>query len=311
MIHSSTLRARPKQFRSFTGFTVEEFDRLVRLLEPLDVAAREHRLQSDRPIRKRKPGGGRKQALSTFADRLLLVLVWSRLYLVFFVLEHLFGADESTICRTIQEIVPLFQGQYVFQDPRKSGRKKIGSLEELKTFIPELDEILADATEQAIPRPEKKRKRNQHHSGKKKRFTLKTQIATTRQGFILHVSDSVPGRRHDYRLFKGSHLSAALPKESTLYVDSGYQGILKDYPTLHTKIPVKRTRSHRELTRSEKIRNHKQRKVRIFAEHAIARLKKFKVLAEIYRHHQSAYNPVFRFVANLVNFHLLSDRVGA
>lgn len=34
--------------------------------------------------RKRHIGGGRNYALPTFADRLLLVLVWTRLYLVFF-----------------------------------------------------------------------------------------------------------------------------------------------------------------------------------------------------------------------------------
>ena len=305
MMKATTLRARPKQFRSFTGFTVEQFDRMVILLEPLSKVARRERLATGRTIRKRDMGGGRKYALEPFADRLLLVIVWSRLYLVFFILEHLFGVDESTICRTIKEILPLLQTQYVFIDPRKSGRKKIGSLEELKKIIPDLDEILADATEQAILRPEKKRKRNKHHSGKKKRFTLKTQIAVRRNDFILHVSNSVPGRQHDYKLFKETYLARALPKGSTLYVDSGYQGIEKDFPTLMVKIPVKRTRSKSELTRSEKIRNHKQRKTRIFAEHTIARLKKFRVLADTYRHSQPRYNQTFRFVANLVNFRLL------
>lgn len=305
MITLSTLRARPKQFRSFTGFTLEEFDVLVKLLEPSFQECRTERLSVKRPLRKRAMGGGRDYALPAFADRLLLVLVWTRLYLVFFVLEHLIGVDESTICRTIKEITPLLQKQYVWVDPRTMGRKKIGSLEELKKLIPNLDEILADATEQPIPRPEKKRKRNAHHSGKKKRFTIKTQIATTRKGYILHVSDSIPGRQHDYKLFKKSSLATFLPRNSTFYVDSGYQGIEKDFPKLHVKIPVKRTRGHTELTRSEKIRNHKQKKIRIFAEHAIARLKKFKVLADIYRHDQTRYNTTFRFIANLVNFRLL------
>ena len=309
MIRASTLRARPKQFHSFTGLTVEQFDRLVSILEPTFALERRERLEKNRPERQRKPGGGRDFGLPTFADQLLLALVWAKLYLVFFVLEHLFGVDESTISRSIRSVVPLLQDEYVFQDPRKSGRKKIGSLEELKSIIPDLDEILADATEQPIPRPEKKRQRNKHHSGKKKRFTLKTQIAVTKPGFILHVSESVPGRKHDYKLFRETYLAQALPRTSTLYVDSGYQGIEKDYPTLKVKIPVKRTRTKSELTRSEKIRNHKQRKVRIFAEHAIARLKKFHALAATYRHDQSRYNQTFRFIANLVNFRLLYPAV--
>lgn len=305
MITSSTLRLRPKQFRSFTGLTIEQFDRLVLLLEPIAEEKRQERLDANRPERKRKKGGGRKHGLPTFADQLLLVLVWTKLYLVFFVLEHLFGVDESTISRTITEVVPLLQRQYVFQDPRKSGRKKIGSLAELKKIIPDLDELLVDATEQPIPRPEKKRQRNKHHSGKKKRFTLKTQITATKPGFIVHVTDTVPGRQHDYRLFKASHLARYIPRNSATYLDSGYQGIEKDYPELSVNIPTKRNRGKPELTRSEKIMNHKQRKIRIYAEHAIARLKKFHVLSDVYRHNQRRYNQTFRFIANLVNFRLL------
>jgi len=128
----------------------------------------------------------------------------------------------------------------VFQDPRKSGRKKITTVEELKKLFPDLDDILADATEQVIPRPEKKRKQRPYHSGKKRKFTVKTQIATARNGYILHVSPTVGGRTHDYTLFKKSGLPAQqqaglpqlVPKDASLYVDGGYQGVQKDYPNL-------------------------------------------------------------------------------
>lgn len=303
----NSLRHRPKHFLAFTGLKVEEFDRLVALVHSDWVSQRIERLS--RPDRKRKIGGGRKYALPDLEDQLLLSLVWSRLYPAYLFLEYLFGVDESTVSRLVQSTKLLLQDRFVFQDPRKQkGRKKITTWEELKQALPpdiDLDDILMDGTEQPIPRPEKKRKRTAHHSGKKKRFTVKTQIATTRNGFILHVSGSDHGRKHDYRIFKESILPKLIPKDIRLYGDSGYQGIQKDYPHLHSMIPHKRSGNHQELTRSEKIQNTKQRRVRVKVEHALSRLKKYRVLADTYRHSLQNYNQTFRFVANLANFRMI------
>jgi hypothetical protein len=302
-----TLHKRPKHFLAFTGLTTQEYDHLINALRSDWISQHIQRLT--RPDRKRRIGGGRKYAMPELEDQLLLTLVWAKVYPSYLFLEYVFGIDESTISRVIGSIKPLLQDRFVLPDPRREkGRKKITTLEELKAFLPpdiDLDDILVDGTEQAIPRPEKKRKRTRHHSGKKKRFTIKTQIATTRHGLIVHVSKPIPGRTHDYKLFKASILPKIIPKESRLYGDSGYQGIQKDFPALHSVIPFKRTRKHKELTRSEKIYNTKQRKVRVTVEHTLSRLKKYRALADTYRHSLHNYEPTFRFVANLVNFRMI------
>lgn len=306
MMRYHSLCKRQKQFQSFTGLTVAEFDRLAALIRADWDIQRSERLRQRNPERKRKEGAGRKYALETPEDQILLALVWSRLYLVYFVLEHLFGIDESTVSRTIQRIIPLLQDRFML--PARLPNKKIRTLEELREFLPpdiDLDDILADGTEQAIPRPGKKRKRTARHSGKKKRFTVKTQIATTRKGLIIHASQSVPGRMHDYKLFKQSILPKIVPKGSRLYGDSGYQGIRKDFPDISSLIPYKRTKKHKELTRAEKIYNGKQRKVRVAVEHTLSRLKKYRVLADTYRHSLRNYQSTFRFIANVVNFRMI------
>jgi hypothetical protein len=306
MMRYYSLSKRQRQFQSFTGLTVEEFDRLVALIRTDWGIQRYERLERHNPERKRKEGAGRKYALAALEDQLLLTLVWSRLYLVYFVLEHLFGIDESTVSRTLRRIVPLLQDRFIL--PERLPKKKIRTLEELKAFLPpdiDLDNILVDGTEQAIPRPQRKKKRTAHHSGKKKRFTVKTQIATTRKGVIIHVSKPIPGRTHDYKLFKRSLLPQIVPKESRLYGDSGYQGIRKDFPDLVSLIPYKRTRKHKELTHAEKIHNTKQRRIRVKIEHAFSRLKKYRALADTYRHSLQNYESTFRFIANVVNFRML------
>lgn len=304
MMQFNSLKQRPRYFLSFTGLKVEEFTRLVAKIKQDWLDLRIERLNKSNPNRKRKMGGGRKKTLSTLEDQLLLTLVWARLYPSYLFLEYLFGIDESTVCRTLQEVIPVLQSKFVLPERRKG--KKITSIEEFKEIFPEidLDKVLGDATEQRIPRPERKRKRKKYHSGKKKTFTMKTQIITNGKGFILYLPRASPGRKHDYKLFKDSSLPEIIPKEKPFYFDNALQGVNKDYPDLNAKIPYKRTRNHKELSRSEKIQNHKQRKIRVKVEHTISHLKKFKVLADIYRHSLQNYDPAFRFVANIVNFRM-------
>ena len=209
-----SLSRHSKQCQSFTGLKVEEFDQLVTVITNDFQTQRIERLNKGNPHRKRKIGGGRKSVIEKLEDRLLLTLIWARLYPSYLMLEYLFGADESTVCRIIAETKLLLQDKFLLPERRKG--KKITSLEELKEIIPDLDNLLADATEQPIQRPSRKLIRHKHHSGKKKRFTLKTQLATTKQGFIVHLNTAVPGRKHDYKVFQESNLPNIIPKNSKL-----------------------------------------------------------------------------------------------
>lgn len=195
-------------------------------------------------------------------------------------------------------------GKYLI-DLGPRPKKKITTLDELRKAIPDFDEILADCTEQKIPRPKKKSKRNKHHSGKKKAFTIKTQIATTKQGLIVNTGKPTPGRQHDYKIFKASNLPKLIPKQKKLYLDSGYQGVKKDFPDLLTVIPHKKIRNGQPLNRSQKIQNKKQRKIRVAIEHTLSKLKKFQILHQTYRNSLQNYETIFGFVANIVNFRML------
>jgi len=302
----NNLKQRPKHFLSFTGLTVAEFDKFVKDNQQDWQEQRRQRLLKNNPKRKRKIGGGRKFALQTFEDQLLLTLILTKSYCSCLLLEYLFNIDSSTVCRTTHSLMSLIKkdGKYIINlGPRPS--KKITTLDELRKVIPDLDEILADCTEQRIPRPEKKAKRNKHHSGKKKAFIIKTQLATTKQGLIVNIGKSIPGRQHDYKLFKTSILPKIIPKNVKLYLDSGYQGVQKDFPDLSSSIPYKRTRNGQPLTRSQKIRNKKQRKVRVAIEHTLSKLKKFQILHQTYRNSLQNYETTFGFVANIVNFRSL------
>lgn len=304
MLRYHTLKKKPAHFKSFTGFTVEEFENLVDEIH-LDWAELQKSFYKPEKKRIRKYGGGRKLKLATPEDQLLLTLVWAKLYCTNDLLEHLFGIDESNVGRYLKRIRPLFQNLFLLP---KDKRKKIRTLEELRKIIPDFDVVIGDATEQLIPRPGKKHWQKKFYSGKKKRHTIKTQIASTVSTYILDVSESVEGKRSDYKLLQESGILKWI-QDLKLYLDLGYQGINSDFPEINAVIPRKKPRG-KPQTRSNKIFNRKMSRIRVRVENAIAKLKKFRVLGEKFRHNLKDYNATFRMTASLVNFRTLQRNFG-
>ena len=300
MLNFESLAKQPMHFRSFTGLSVEEARKLVKLVQPDWQRQRKEKLKTDGI---RKPGGGRKLNIPNFADRLLVFLIYAKIYPTYLFLEYLFNVDQSNICHIVKEMTPLLSASIVIN----RNHKRVRTLEDLREAIPDLDEVLIDATEQRIPRPEKKRTRKKHHSGKKKDFTLKEQLVTTRQKIILHVSDSSPGRIHDYKYFKTTGVGEWLEDNPQIKarMDLGYLGANDDYPLADIVLPVKRTRAKKELSRSEKIMNTRKARARMPVENNIANLKKFKILADKYRNLKEHYSAIFKSVCFLSNVRTL------
>jgi hypothetical protein len=76
--------------------------------------------------------------------------------------------------------------------PARHGR----ALSEILASIPEVKEVLLDGTERPISRPEHKRRRDAHYSGRRRRTTVKNVLVTAGRRVVL-LTPTVPGRRHD------------------------------------------------------------------------------------------------------------------
>src|SRR3954465_8807060 len=196
MSHTERLRRSPNAFRQLTGITPAAFDRLLADLTPRFEQAEARR--KDRPGRRREPGAGRKHALS-LADRLLMLLIYYRTYATHAFLGFLFGVDDSAVGRNINPLQPLLAG--IFRIP---GRR-------VKLDPEDIRELFFDATERPTRRPTEGQR--EFYSGKKKRHTIKTQVGGARRAGppgrgdeprkvrIAAVSESVPGRMHDKKLY--------------------------------------------------------------------------------------------------------------
>ena len=307
MITYKKLKKKPRAFKSIVGATSVEFDGLHRKFVPLWIESEKKRL--DRPDRQRAVGGGHPYALA-LRERLLMTLVWLRLYLSTEALGFFFDVDKATASRNTRRVLPVLRqlgdATLGWPEPPKRGEGK--SIAQALHDYPDLLAIV-DATEQAVQRSSDNEQQKAHYSGKKKRHTRKTQIIVTEKGEIRDVSASTPGATHDLELFRQSGAAEKIPEEVTAGGDSGYQGLHNELPDHSVFVPHKARRNH-PLTEDEKLANRELSSIRIVVENTIAELKHFRVLADRFRHSVDIYDDVFGAVVAIVNPRI-SRRVAA
>lgn len=126
---------------------------------------------------------------------------------------------------------------------------------------------------------------------------MKTQLVVNRQNEEIICLSFSNGKKHDFRLFKesGVHIN---PK-TILKADTGYQGIAELHT--HSVLPKKKSKNH-QLTNDEKQANHEISKERIFVEHAIRFVKRFRILSERYRNRRKRFALRFSLIAGICNF---------
>lgn len=314
MLTYEKLQRKPKHFQSFTGITIAQFAEIMNALRPIYGEFEEERLQ--RPDRKRKIGGGRKFTLS-LEDRLLVTLMYFRLYTSYTLLGYLFDLDGSNVGREINQrmlpallsVLPVpMQDELLSghdEPPQLGGGKRIKTLKKLMETHPEIKEVWVDATEQPILRPQEKMARKRYYSGKQNEHTMKSQLLTTKK-LILHVSGNLPGSVSDSTVLAGSGIMHSIPEDVQVNLDRGYEGAEKRYPN-NTIYKPKRAQRNHPLTLFEKLYNHIINKTRILVEHVIGRLKKFRIMSDLYRNRRSAHAGYLAVVAGLINFRALNS----
>lgn len=317
------LQHKPALFLSTTGMQPERFEHLMPEFERVYLgleAQRKSCVVKTGAARQRKPGGG-AQFSTDLAERLLMLLVYYRLYLTQEFMTLLFDVDnKATISRAIAQVRPVFEAvlpvperarKTVVALAEKETKRRRGRISNVEDFVEEYPElsILIDGTEQPKQRPQDPEKRKSDYSGKKKRHTLKQIITATSKGIILDQSPSVGGRCHDFRAFKahvadGAAGAAMLEQLGALRVvattDSGFTGIDKLSLPIPTRL-VQRARRNHPLTPEQKVLNRVRSRERIQVEHTIGRRKKYRIASGVYRNADADYDGAMNVVGGLVN----------
>ena len=311
MLKYDVLSKKPSVFRYFSGLELQEFDALNSKIKERYAAYEQKRLY--RADRTRGVGAGHPFKLS-LPDRLLMLLVYYHLYVSSTLAAYLFDLSQTNVLKNIRKLEPLVSEVLPLPKEHHKQVRRLQTLDEVEAVFPGFKAFL-DATEQEIPRPKSKSKRKTHYSGKKKRHTVKTQIAVNKDGLIVHKAGHVRGSRHDYSLFKWRH--PCLPDDVCLGLDRGYDGIQNDYPKLKCEVPFKRRSPGRgkrgvktkDLPPEQKTFNQKLSKERIVVEHTFSRVKKFRIWAEEFRNRLKHYDTMTDIVCGLVNLRIAGTTV--
>jgi hypothetical protein len=92
-----------------------------------------------------------------------------------------------------------------------------------------------------------------------------------------------------------------VPADVDVKVDTGYQGMQKLH--VNTEIPRKKKKGL-ELTKEDKRFNHSVSSQRIYVEHVIGKLKRFKIIADRYRNRRKRFGLRFNIIAGIYNYEL-------
>lgn len=320
MLTFKNLARRPAGFKAMTGLSVAEFERLLEAVRPHYEEWNRARLE--RPNRKRSPGGGLKSR-HDLSQRLLMTMVWLRLYLTLEAVGVIFAVDKGTVSRFTRPILAILH---------HLGMDSLGWPQEARQLVDEAGPgeppapspgaadsgqaganppaagsgdalAIIDATEQRVQRAKGYRVQKAHYSGKRKTHTRKVQVVVNEQGRIRHLSHSVPGSTHDLTLLAQSGLGQQLPVGVTGLGDCGYRG-LQNYLPLHSLALPYRPKDRERLSPEERYHNHELASTRVVVENTIARMKCFRVLADRFRHALDTYDWITHAVAGIVNGHL-------
>lgn len=313
------LARKPNTFLTITGMQLHTFRKLLPEFEAAYLrleSQRKHMTVRNRSPRLRPAGGGRRFN-NDLTNRLLMPLLYYRLYLTQDFLTLLFkAADKSLICRGIQQMRLVLDD--VLPVPERARRqvlslakaetdrrkKRIGNIDEFREAYPELTFII-DGVEQPKRKPKDKLKRKSDYSGKKKRHTRKQLITVTPSGIIVDQSPGIGGRTHDFQAFKDDHQQRGGINEFrqyrvSLYGDSGFQGMADMGLPVEVRL-IERARRNRPLMREQKKLNQLRAATRVKVEHTISRRKKYRIAAQEYRNRDEDYDQAMRIVGGLVN----------
>ncbi len=234
-----------------------------------------------------------------------MLLVYYRLYITYTLAGFLFDLDQSNICRDIQKIEGLVRQCVPIPQKIYPITKRLKTPEAVEKYFPGFLLAFTDCTEQQqIPRPVDNKRRETYYSGKKKRHNIvKNQITVNNRGYIIHKIGCKKGGKHDYDVYKMNH--PVTPKQVVNVVDLGYLGVEKDFPEQLSALPYKKKRNQ-FLSDDEKEYNKIHSKKRIVIEHAVCKLKKYRILADVFRNKLRKYNRIFDIVAGLVNYRIMN-----
>jgi hypothetical protein len=294
MTDHSSLAAAPKQFHALTGYTLEEFDALLPTFTDR-FAARMQAFTLAGKLRQRPYVSYDNSPLPTMADKLLFILMYLRKAPTQDIFGEVFGMPQPVANQWIHRLHDCLN-QALAQLDASPAR----TADALELADDEVKLYFQDGTERPIPRPTDPAVQETYYSGKKKRHTVKNNVLVNAQGAIVLLTATCEGKKHDKKV--ADEAAFTLPEGSLLYQDTGFQGFALAGTTIFQ--PKKKPQGG-ELTPAEKDQNRLISRIRVRVEHAIAGVKRYRIVKDQLRNWKANFrDQVMETCCGLHNFRL-------
>ena len=290
----------PSRFISMTGYTIEDFNRLL----PYFEEAHDQYLSKHEISGKKKSGFRRfviyqSSPLPSYGDRLCFILFYFKHNPVQEVQADLFDMEQgqaNAYIHGLQTILNLALERAKCMPARTNAEFQTI----LKTF--EDKELIHDGSEREVPRPQDKDLQENQYSGEKKKHTIKNAFVASMFGVILFVSPTYAGRVHDKSIADNYHI----PPGFSLWQDTGYQG----YSPVDVDIiqPTKKPKG-KDLTEDQKNMNRSISSVRVRIEHFIGGVKRYRIVKDECRAYKNDFrDKIIGACTALYNFRIIENK---
>ncbi|MDW8332569.1 MAG: transposase family protein [Cyclobacteriaceae bacterium] len=287
------------RFLAMTGLSKADFDRLL----PFFECAHDEYLSRFEMSGRRKKGARRfviykNSPLPDHAERLSFILYYLKQNPIQEAMADTFDMEQAQCNEYIHGL-----SRILAMALQKANAMPAVTNEAFVALANRLEnkELIHDATEREVPRPQDADRQKDLYSGKKKRHTVKNAVIATMMGLVLYVSPNYAGRVHDKRIAD----TYTIPGEFVLWQDTGYQGYA---PADVVVIQPTRKPKGKTLSEEEGRRNHSICSTRVRIEHFIGSIKRYRIVKDECRTYKDNFREaIFATCTGLHNFRVLKN----
>ncbi|MFP4091601.1 MAG: HARBI1 family protein [Cyclobacteriaceae bacterium] len=278
MTKTNSLLNSPTQFNAITGLSKKEFMDLLYHFAPI---VEEHYRHYDMKGQRRKMIRYQERSDSSLTgpvNKLLFILSYMK--------ENPNQAYHGVMFSMSQGKVSLWVNQLSFL--LKEALKKMGKIpnreaNKFYNFLYAYVEVVMfmDVAERRIGRSPDYQVQKDHYSGKKGHHTLKNLLIANLEGEIIYLGETFEGSVHDKSMYDQAELK--FPDQwHSLWVDLGFLGLKAEGVEVY--MPEKKPKG-KKLSNFQKELNTLIASIRVKVEHAIAGVKRLKIIRNQIRLH--------------------------
>lgn len=278
MLTLDSLTNNPSQFNAITGLTPKEFMILLYHFAPLAEKYYRHHDLKGAPRKSICYTERSNNSLPGPANKLLFILSYMKENPNQAYHGAMFGMSQSKVSLWVRQLSILLEEalRRMRKLPQRSADQLYYLLNKCLTTA-----LLMDVAERKIGRSIDYQVQKEHYSRKKGTHTLKNLVMTTLTQEVLYLGETFEGRVHDKKMYDQAALKFP-EQDQSLWADLGFLGIEAENAVII--LPEKKPKG-KELTNYQKELNGLIASIRVTIEHAIAGIKRVKIIRNQIRLH--------------------------